>query len=165
MATIYLYRPLGQTWVYWVTQLRTDGVHCREGCQSCSWSAKQEKMNISLSPFASEKLVSRNGFGSPVLRQPAYLHTQTEYGAYLRDSSRFPQRHPFIYLNCHTPSGKSRVYRVTQLRADSVYCRESTGTGSVRWKVEKLCADLVRTQLPSQAIDSAVRVGEKESGI
>ena len=33
----------------------------------------------SLSPFAPESLVSRDGFGSPVPRQPAHLHTQAEY--------------------------------------------------------------------------------------
>ena len=38
--------------------------------------------------------------------------------------------HIFI-LNRHTPSGQSRVYRVTQLRTDGVHCRESAGTGSV----------------------------------
>ena len=27
-----------------------------------------------------------------------------------------------IYLNRHTPSGQSRVYRVTQLRTDGVHC-------------------------------------------
>ena len=52
------------------------------------------KMNIPLSTFASEKLVSRDGFGSPVPHQPAHLHTQAEYGAYLRDSSRVPRRRP-----------------------------------------------------------------------
>ena len=35
---------------------------------------------------------------SPVPRQSAHLHTQAESGAYLRDSSRFPRRRPFIYL-------------------------------------------------------------------
>ena len=55
-------------------------------------------MNISLSAFAPESLVSRDGFGSPVPRQPAHLHTQAEYGAYLRDSSRVPRRRPFIYF-------------------------------------------------------------------
>ena len=38
---------------------------------------------ISLSPFAPENLVSQDGLGSPVPRQPAHLHTQTESGAYL----------------------------------------------------------------------------------
>ena len=54
--------------------------------------------NISLSAFAPENLVSREGFGSPVPRQPVHLHTQAESGAYLRDSSRVPRRRPFIYL-------------------------------------------------------------------
>ena len=30
-----------------------------------------------------------------------------------------------IYINHHTPSGQSRLYRVTQLRTDGVHCRES----------------------------------------
>ena len=42
-----------------------------------------EKMNVFLSPFAPEKLVSRDGFDSPVPCQPAHLHTQPESGAYL----------------------------------------------------------------------------------
>ena len=33
------------------------------------------------------------------------------------------------------PSGKSRVYRVAQLRTDSIPCRESAGTGAVFLKV------------------------------
>ena len=48
------------------------------------------EMNISLSPFAPEKLVSRDGFGSPIPRQPVYLHTQAESGNSSRDSSRVP---------------------------------------------------------------------------
>ena len=55
-------------------------------------------MNLSMSTFAPENLVSRDGFGSSVPRQPAHLHTQVESGAYLRDSSRVPRRRPFIYL-------------------------------------------------------------------
>ena len=55
-------------------------------------------MNIALSAFAPENLVSRDGFGSPVPRQPVHLQTQAESGAYLRDSSRLPRRRPFIYL-------------------------------------------------------------------
>ena len=45
------------------------------------------KMNISLSVFVPENLVSRDWFGSPVPRQPAHLYTQAESGAYLRGSS------------------------------------------------------------------------------
>ena len=48
-------------------------------------------MNISLSAFVPESLVSRDGFGSPVPRQPAHLHTQVKSGAYLRDSSQVPR--------------------------------------------------------------------------
>ena len=51
---------------------------------------------FSLSPFAPENLASPDGFGSPVPRQPAHLHTQDEFGAYIRDSSRVPRRHLFI---------------------------------------------------------------------
>ena len=74
-----------------------------------------------LSPFAPENLVSRDGFGSPIPRQPAHchIHTQAGSGAYLRDSSRV-QRRLFIYSNCHMPLDQSRVYRVTQLRTDDV---------------------------------------------
>ena len=35
----------------------------------------------------------------------------------------------------HTPSGQSRVYRVTQLRTDGIHCRESAGTEAVVLKV------------------------------
>ena len=55
--------------------------------------------DISLSAFfVPENLVSRDGFGSSVPRQPAHLHTQAESGAYLRDSSRVPRRRPYIYF-------------------------------------------------------------------
>ena len=37
---------------------------------------------FSLSALASGNLVSRDGFGSPVPRQPDHLHTQTGSGAY-----------------------------------------------------------------------------------
>ena len=75
---------------------------------------------------------SRPAFSRPVPRQPAHLQsTQAESGAYLRDSSRFPRRRPFIYLNRHTPSGQFRVYRVRQLRTDGVHCRESAGIGPI----------------------------------
>ena len=52
--------------------------------------------NIPLSPCVPENLVSRDGFSRPVPRQPTHLYTQAESGAYLRDSSRVPQRRPFL---------------------------------------------------------------------
>ena len=56
------------------------------------------EINISLSPLAPENLVLRDGFGSPVPRQTAHLHTKDEFGTYFRDSFRIPRRRPFIYL-------------------------------------------------------------------
>ena len=80
-----------------------------------SWTGK---MNIFLSAFAPENLVSRNGFGSPVPRQPAHLDTQAESGAYLRDSSRVLLRRPFSFLQppyaiglVPSLSGHAIVYR------------------------------------------------------
>ena len=92
-------------------------------------------MNIFLSLFTTENLVSRHGFGSPVPRQPAHLHTE----ANLVFKYRIPPEsyggvHLFI-LNCHTPSGQSRVYWVTQLRTDGVQYREFAGIGPVNLKV------------------------------
>ena len=65
--------------------------------------------------------------------------------------------HLFI-LNRHTPSGQSRVYRVTQLRTDGVHCRESASTGPSKprgnskqvlpWQVtmdQLICASLFHT--------------------
>ena len=93
-------------------------------------------MNISLSAFVPGNLVSRDGFGSPVPRQPAHLHTQAESGAlpYGIPPEFRGGVHLFVY-NRHTPSGESRVYRVTQLRTDGVHYRESAGTGPVSLKV------------------------------
>ena len=59
--------------------------------------SQTEKINVSLSPFTPENLVSRDGISSPVPRQPAHLHTQAGAGTYLRDSSRVPRR-PSIYF-------------------------------------------------------------------
>ena len=58
-------------------------------------------------------------------------YTQGESNAFSRDSSLFPRRRLFIYLNRHTWSGQSRVYRVPQLRTGGVHCRESASTGPV----------------------------------
>ena len=94
-------------------------------------------MNISLSPFAPENLVSRDESGClvPSLVSLLIPYTQAEPGAYSRDCSRFPRWRPFVYINCHTPSGQSRVHRVVQLRTEGVHYRESAGTGPVVFKV------------------------------
>ena len=49
-------------------------------------------MNISLSAFAPENLVSRDGVGSPVSRQPVHLHTQAEYVAAIGTALPNPSR-------------------------------------------------------------------------
>ena len=92
-------------------------------------------MNISLSAFVPENLVSRDGFGNPVpvslLISIPRLNLVFTYGI----SPEFRGGvHLFIY-NRHTPSGQSRVYRVTQLRTDGVHCGKSAGTGPVNLKV------------------------------
>ena len=92
-------------------------------------------MNISLSAFVPENLVSRDGFGSPVPRQPAHLHTRAESGAYLRNFSRVLRRGVDLFIYRHTPSGQSRAIGSRQLRTDGVHCRESAGTGPVNLKV------------------------------
>ena len=50
----------------------------------------RENANLCLSSLAAENLVSRYGFGRPF--SLFILHTQTESGAYSRDSSRFSRR-------------------------------------------------------------------------
>ena len=71
-------------------------------------------MNISLSPFAPEKLVSRDGFGSLVSRQPAHLHTQAESGAYIHGipPDFRGSVHLFICVSDHDPfKGKQAVVK------------------------------------------------------
>ena len=46
------------------------------------------------------------GFGSPVPRQPAHLHTQADSDSYLRDSSRVPRR---------------RLYTVFIIQSETIY--------------------------------------------
>ena len=43
--------------------------------------------------------------------------------------------HTGFLIHLLSPSGQSRVYRVTQLRTDGIHCQESTGTGPVNLKV------------------------------
>ena len=58
----------------------------------------------------------------------------------------------FFILNRHTPSGQSRVYRVTQLCTDGVHCRESAGTGPVNLKVgPNECYEVGMLKVPANA--------------
>ena len=58
----------------------------------------RENCIFSLSPFAPENLVSRDGFGRFRVSLPI-IHTQAESCAYSRDSSRFPRRQRSIILS------------------------------------------------------------------
>ena len=96
-------------------------------------------MNTSLSAFVPENLVSRDGFGSSssVPRQPVLIISILRLNLVLAYGIPPEFRggvHLFVY-NRHTPSGQSRVYRVTQFRTDDVHCQESDGTGPVNLKV------------------------------
>ena len=92
-------------------------------------------MNISLSPFAPENFVSRDGFGVQSRVSLLISILKTESCAYSRDSSRFPRGVHLFILNRRAPSGQSRVNPFTHLRTDGVHCRESAGTGPAALKV------------------------------
>ena len=86
-------------------------------------------MNISLvCAFAPENLVSRDGFGSPVPRQPDHLHTQAESGAYLQDFSQVPRRRPFIYFKPPYAIGS-----VPSLQGHAIAYRWRSALPRVRW--------------------------------
>ena len=87
------------------------------GSQSCLWCAEQGK-SIFPCPRSRLRIGSREtGSSVPSRISPLIFHTQAEYGAYLRDSSRFPRRRPFIYTaNRHRVSlefirSRNCVYR------------------------------------------------------
>ena len=71
-------------------------------------------MDISLSAFAPEILVSRDGFGSPVPRQPAHLRTQAESGTYLHGIPPDFRGGVHLFLNRHLPVAPvAQRYHVT----------------------------------------------------
>ena len=114
-------------------------------------------MNISLPAFAPENLVSRDGFGSP---RPSSLLISILKLNLVLTSGIPPEFRGGVYLfilNRHTPSGQSRVYRVTQLRTEGVHYRvrrhrTSSPQGSservLPWQVtmdQSICASLSHT--------------------
>ena len=71
---------------------------------------------------------------------PEYMGSNTHIPTHTADDSYKYHRtrvrsDSYTISNRRTPSGQSRVYRVTQLRTDGVHCREPTGTGPVNLKV------------------------------
>ena len=75
------------------------------------------KINISLSAFAPENLVSRDGFGSPVPRQPAHLHTHKlnpVLTGFLPSSAAAPIylfKQPYAIESVPSLSGHATAYR------------------------------------------------------
>ena len=105
-------------------------------CQSCSWSAEERKKWIFPSPRSCLRIWSRET-GSAVPSHVSLLISILRLNLVLTYGIPPDFRdhvHLFI-LNRHTPSGQSRVDRVTQMRTDGVHCRESAGTGPVNLKV------------------------------
>ena len=82
-----------------------------------------------------EMNIPLSALSSPVLRQPAHLHTQAESVLTYGIPPEFRGGVHLFTENRHTSSGQSRVYRVTQLRTDGVHRREPAGTGPVNLKV------------------------------
>ena len=122
-----------------------------------SWA---EKINFSLSTFAPENLVSRDGFGSPVPRQTAHLHTQAESGAYLPNCSRVPRWRLFIYFkptyaigSAPSLSGHGLAYRWRLLPRVRRYRARKPQDSSKRvlpWQVtieQLICASLSHTHV------------------
>ena len=115
------------------------------------------EMNVSLSAFVPKNLVSRDGFGSPVPRQPAHLHTQAEFGAYLWNSTRVPRRRPFVikppYAIGSVPSlsGHASAYQWRSLpRVRRHRARKPQGSSKrvLPWQVtmdQLICASLYHT--------------------
>ena len=104
-------------------------------CQSCSWSAEQEK-TILPCPRSRLRVWSRET-DSAVSSRISLLISILRLNMVLTYGIPPEFRggvHLYVYTR-HMPSGQSRVYRVTQLRTDGVRCRESAGTGPVNLKV------------------------------
>ena len=113
-------------------------------------------MNILLSPYVPENLVSRDGFSRPVPRQPAHFHTQAESGAYLRDSSRVPRRRPFMkppYAIGSVPSssGHAIAYRwrsLPRVRRHRASKPQGSSERVLPWQVtmdQLICASIYHT--------------------
>ena len=124
-------------------------------CQSSSWSAEQGKLMF-LCP-RSRNVVSRDGFGSPVPRQPGHLHTQAGSGCVLTGflpsstaASIYLLKPPYAIGSVPSLSGHAIAYRwrslprVRRHRASKKrQCNSSNGV--LPWQVttdQLTCASL-----------------------
>ena len=135
-------------------------------------------MNISLSPFAPEKLVSRDGSGRPVPRQPAHSSSLTSLQLCAVSCVREKHKHP-IYFHGGVHSLFIPPYAIGSVPSlsghthylrtdDGVHCRESAGTGRVVLKAVPVTNDCclisrshhgpidVRLSFPTPTIDVVV---------
>ena len=103
--------------------------------KSCTWSAEPGKL-IFPSLRSRLRLWSRET-GSAVPSRASLFISILRLNLVVTDGipPEFRGGVQLFILNRHTPSGQSRVHRVTQLRTDGVHCRESAGTGPVKLKV------------------------------
>ena len=133
----------------WINRVRLPILHV------VSWT---RKLIFSLFAFAPENLVSRDGFGRPVPRQPAHLHTRAESGAYLRDSSRVPRRRPLNYFkppyaigSVPSLSGHAIAYRwrsLPRVRRHKASKPQGSSERVLPWQVtmdQLICASLSHT--------------------
>ena len=129
----YMITPANNICMYvWSSHIARVWIN-RVGRQSCSWPAEQGKW-IFPCPRACLRIWSRET-GSAVPSSISLLISILRLNLVLTCGIP-PEFRDGVYLwNRHTPSGQSRVYRVTRLRTDGVHCRESAGTGPVNLKV------------------------------
>ena len=131
LLTVYCKKKKKQCMVTHIARVWVNRVRL----QVCTWSAEQEKW-IFPCPRSCLRIWSRETDSAvpsrvSLLISILRLNLVLTYGIPPEFRGGF---HLFIY-NRHTPSGQSRVHRVTQLRTDGVHCRESAGTGPVNLKV------------------------------
>ena len=126
--------------IYVWSSLTTEYGSTAQSCQSCSGSAEQGKLMFPCLRSRLRIWSRETGSAVPSRVSLPILHTWAESSIiYVMLSHGIPP--DFLggvhlqHLNCHTPSGQYRVYRVTQLRTNGVHCRESAGTGPVALKV------------------------------
>ena len=74
------------------------------GCQSWSCQLNMENEHFPV-PVRAWELVWRDGFGSPVPRQPSHFPHSSWIWCLLSGFPRFPRRRPSICLNRHSPLG------------------------------------------------------------
>ena len=92
-------------------------------------------INVSLSLFAPENLVSRGRFVRPVPGQPAHSpHSGSIWCLLMGFIPLSAAASIYIYYR-QSASSQCQVFRVTQLRTEGVHSRESAGTGPVVLKV------------------------------